>query len=167
MKKVKEIYLGIGSNLGNRSGNLTRAVELISSMIGPVKLMSGVYESTPWGFDCKEKFLNQVVCSETAQEPDKVLEMVHIIETLIGRERAKEGGGYHPRVIDIDILFYGNEIINRENLVIPHPFIHRRLFVLVPLCSIAPGLVHPVFGKSIRELFEECTDSGEVVPFTG
>jgi 2-amino-4-hydroxy-6-hydroxymethyldihydropteridine diphosphokinase len=161
----KEVYLGLGSNLGDRLRNLDKAERTITSLIGPVIKASGIYETTSWGFKSSSNFLNKVINIETGLLPEDLLEKILFIESAMGRVR--EGKGYTSRIIDIDILFFGNQIINAEFLTIPHPLIAERKFVLVPLFSIAPDFVHPVTGKSIRELLETCTDSGLVIPYNG
>jgi len=158
---MKSVYLGIGTNLGDREGNLTKAVELIKEHIGPVKGMSSVYETEPWGFESVNLFLNLTLRVETRLSLPRLLEKILMIESLMGRVR--ESKDYRSRIIDIDILFYDKKIIDKEGFVIPRPLLPERRFVLVPLCEIARDLIHPVMGKSIRELLEECPDKSKVV----
>ena len=141
-------YLALGSNLGNRLSNLKNAISNLTPQMN-VKKKSLVYETPPWGYADQPAFLNQVVMVETYMEPENLLNHLKRLETVLGREPSFENG---PRVIDIDILFYDDVIINSPPLVIPHPRLHHRGFVLVPLNDIAPDLVHPVLGKPISEL---------------
>lgn len=157
---MKSVFLGIGTNLGDRAGNLQTALEKISEHIGTVIQHSSVYETEPWGFESKDKFLNMVVEVKTNLKPSGILGRLLMIESLLGRLR--EGKLYTSRIIDIDILLYDNKIIEKPALVIPHPRMHERKFVLVPLCEIAPELVHPKLGKDIKNLLKECRDKGKV-----
>jgi len=160
MQTTELVYLGIGSSLGDRLMNLRRAAEMTENLIGRIVISSEVYETSPWGFKSPEGFLNMVLIAETLLSPDELLDKIHIIESALGRKRT--GSRYTNRVIDIDILFYGNRVIETDHLIVPHPLLHKRKFVLVPLCSIAQELVHPVTGKTVKELLEECTDDGKV-----
>jgi 2-amino-4-hydroxy-6-hydroxymethyldihydropteridine diphosphokinase len=119
-----------------------------------------VYETGPWGFKSGKKFLNRVLGVETVLNPSDLLERILKIESDLGRIRS--GKGYSSRIIDIDILFFGDEIINEGSIVIPHPHLHERKFVLVPLNDIAPEFVHPVLKKTVEELLSLCTDKGKV-----
>lgn len=157
---MKRTFIGIGTNLGNRKVNLNKAIVLIEEHIGTIKGASSVYETEPWGFQSKNDFLNMVVEVETRLSPSGLLGRVLMIESLLGRLR--EGKEYKSRIIDIDILLYDNRIIKKKVLVIPHPLLHERKFVLVPLCEIAADFVHPVLKKSIRMLLEECKDRSRI-----
>jgi 2-amino-4-hydroxy-6-hydroxymethyldihydropteridine diphosphokinase len=154
------VFLGIGTNLGNRESNLEEAVARIEEYIGPVLDSSSIYETEPWGFQAKDEFLNMVVKVETDLTPSGILGRILMIESLLGRVRGQKQ--YSSRLIDIDMLFYEDMIVDEESLKIPHPLLHERKFVLVPLCEIAPELVHPVLKKSFAELLEICTDRNEV-----
>ena len=157
---MKKIYLGIGSNLGDREHNLKEAYAKIEEHIGNIVKSSSVYETEPWGFNTGEAFLNTVAEVETKLPPSRLLEAVLMIETLLGRIREKKQ--YSSRIIDIDILFYNDLIVDEGNLKIPHPHLHKRLFVLVPLCEIAPDVIHPIFNKSVLLLHKICTDKSIV-----
>jgi len=159
---MKKVFLGIGSNLGNRSENLKEALVKIGEHIGKIKCASSVYETEPWGFSSENKFLNMVVKVETSLTASDLLKRVLMIESLLGRLR--DGSGYKSRTIDIDILLYGNQVLKENELIIPHPRLHERKFVLVPLCEIAPNKVHPLLKKTIRVLLKECTDKSKVGP---
>ncbi|NMC41870.1 MAG: 2-amino-4-hydroxy-6-hydroxymethyldihydropteridine diphosphokinase [Bacteroidales bacterium] len=156
------VYLGMGSNLGDRLGNIRRAVGLCQSSIGPLMDSSAIYETTPWGFDCDRNFYNSVIRIRSTLEPEEILYRIKDIENLFGRRKTRSG--YEPRVIDIDILLYGTKVINSPGLTIPHMHLPYRKFVLVPLQTLAPGFVHPLTGKTIRELLESCPDRGIVTP---
>lgn len=155
------IYLGIGTNQGDRDKNLARARVLIGQKAGEIIRSSSVYEAEPWGFESSHLFLNMVVKVETGLPPLKLLETVHIIEDELGRKRSRRR--YISRVMDIDILFYGNDVLATKELVIPHPLISERKFVLVPMAEIDPLFVHPVLRKTISELLTGCSDRSEVI----
>ena len=157
---MKIVFLGIGTNLGNRESNLEQAVARIEEYVGPVLDSSSIYETEPWGFQAKDEFLNKVVKVETELTPSEILERILIIESIMGRVRSKER--YSSRLIDIDILICEDMIIDEENLKIPHPLLHQRRFVLVPLCEVASDMIHPVLKKSISDLLEICEDKSEV-----
>jgi len=144
-KIMSFVYLGLGTNLGEKNRNLTNAMEIVSSEVGVILSQSGFYNSKPWGFESDNDFLNMVVLVETNLSPLELLVKTQAIERNLGRT-AKSGEGYVDRLIDIDILLYDNLIIDQTMLKIPHPLIAERDFVLVPLVEIAPDLVHPVSG---------------------
>jgi len=152
-------YLLLGSNLGNKEENLRTAVKLLKK-IGKVKKTSAIYETEPWGFSDERNFFNMALCLETSLKPFELLNEILKIEISIGRKRQTKQ--WVAREIDIDIIFYNDERINEETLVIPHPQIKNRKFVLVPLKEIAPNFIHPSFDKSITELLKECPDECEV-----
>ena len=158
---MEKVYLCLGGNVGDTRQYLNQAISLISSRIGRVAAQSAVYQSEPWGFNAEQMFLNQAVMVETELEPHAVLERCLQIESELGRTRS--GNGYEPRTTDIDIIFFGNQIIDTPDLQVPHPLMHRRNFVLQPLCEIAPNLVHPVFGLTVKQLADECGDSLQTV----
>ena len=145
------VYLGIGTNLGDKECNLNDAISLLSLQVGGVLCVSSFYRSKAWGFNSENEFLNAVVLVETAFSPFDLLLETQQVEKQLGRT-AKTTTSYVDRLIDIDILLYDNCIIDQPTLKIPHPLIAERDFVLVPLAEIAPDLVHPVLGVKIREL---------------
>ena len=153
---MPEVYLILGSNIGDRKKYLEQAISMINEAIGKIQSKSSLYETAPWGFDDKNNFLNLVIKVETSLQPENLLKEILQIEKIIGRIRTKEK--YSSRVIDIDILFYDKKIIHSENLVIPHPLMHERKFVLIPLAEIAGQFIHPVFNKTIQTLLNECKD---------
>lgn len=159
-RRYINVYLSIGSNIGNRKDNLRAAVALIHKEVGKIARESRLYETEPWGKTDQEPFINQVVMANTTLEPRDLLTAISRVERELGRDRGEKWG---PRVIDIDILFYGKRIIRDKGLEIPHPELHKRNFVLVPLMEIAGELVHPILNKQIDELFMECEDLSEVV----
>lgn len=151
-------FLQLGTNKGDKFENLERAKYLIKSIIGNIISESSVYETEPWGYLDDETYLNQVIKVETQNSPKKLLKNCLDIESRLGRTRLKNE--YEPRTMDIDILFYENEIIQQENLEIPHPRLHERMFVLSPLMEIEPDYTHPGLHKTIQELHKTCTDKG-------
>ena len=147
------VYLGLGTNLGDKERNLNDAIIALSAEVGFVIRLSAFYTSVPWGFDSENQFLNAVVQVETNLPPFDLLAKIQEVERNMGR-MAKSTNGYSDRLIDIDILFYDNLIIDQPSLKIPHPLIVERDFVLVPLSEIAPELVHPVSGRRIIDLLK-------------
>jgi 2-amino-4-hydroxy-6-hydroxymethyldihydropteridine diphosphokinase len=160
---MMEVFLGIGANLGNRENNLKEAVDRVEEYIGKVTTFSSIYETEAWGFHTEDEFLNMVLKVETKLKPSGLLGRILMIESLLGRTRVAKQ--YSSRVIDIDILFYGNKKINDVELIIPHPRLHERKFILVPLCEIAPDLIHPVLNQSIAALLKSCKDESKVKKF--
>lgn len=157
---MKIVFLGIGTNLGNREHNIKEAVAGIEEHVGQIVKSSSVYETEPWGFQTEDKFLNIVLKVETNLTPSGVLEKILMIESLLGRLRGEKK--YSSRVIDLDILLYEGIVINEISLSIPHLLMHKRKFVLVPLCEIEPDMVHPVLNISIRSLLRSCKDKSKV-----
>lgn len=129
-------YLALGSNLGDREGNILRAYELIEERVGKILRKSSLYYTKPVGFCSENDFVNTAICVETSLTPRQLLAETQKIERLLGRTRKSRGGEYHDRVIDIDILLYGDETIHEPDLVIPHPLMHERDFVMNPLKEI-------------------------------
>lgn len=149
------IYLLLGSNLGDRMANMAKALDLIEKEVGQVISQSQLYETDAWGIKEQDSFLNQVIEIATNLNAHALLKQILEIEKTMGRERIEKWG---ERLIDLDILYYGNMIIEEAELKIPHPHIAERRFTLVPLCEIAPLLVHPVTRKNQLELLKECSD---------
>lgn len=146
------IYLGLGTNQGDRQQNIVRAIEKLSLALGNPIATAHAIESAPWGYCSPNKYLNTVVAFETTVEPLELLDTTERIEQEMGRTIKSGAGGYSDRIIDIDILFYGNTIIKNERLTIPHPLLHKRTFVLQPLAEIAPHLIHPITKKNTSEM---------------
>ena len=152
-------YLLLGSNLGDRETNLGLARSLIGNSVGIILQSSKIYESAAWGKEDQPDFLNQVIKIQTTLNPHALLEKLIWAETSLGRLREIKWG---ERIIDIDILFYENEIVEDKALTIPHPGIPKRRFTLLPLNEIAPSLVHPELKKTMTELLDECPDKLDV-----
>jgi 2-amino-4-hydroxy-6-hydroxymethyldihydropteridine diphosphokinase len=153
---MEKVYLLLGGNMGDRNFYIVSATQLLESMLGKLIGKSSLYETAPWGFINRQLFLNQVLLFETALSARQVFRTIVEIENQLGRIR--NGKGYKSRTIDIDILFYGNEVIFSEDLIIPHPKIEERKFVLEPLFEISPEFIHPLKKISIQELLANCTD---------
>jgi len=156
------VYLALGSNLGNRLANLKNAISNFTPQLD-VKKKSPVYETPPWGYADQPKFLNQVVMAETYLEPQDLLDHLKRLEVVLGREPTFQNG---PRLIDVDILFYDDVEIDSPPLQIPHPRLHQRGFVLVPLHDLAPELIHPILQKPISELLLD-VDRLNIVEYKG
>lgn len=152
------VYLALGSNLGNRAANLKEAIAALSPQM-EVQARSQVYETPPWGYTDQEKFFNQVLKVKTYLAPEPLLKHLKRLEVALGRKASFQNG---PRLIDIDILFFDDLVFESPALVIPHPRVHERGFVLLPMMDIAPDFVHPVKQKSVRDLLAGCDLRGIV-----
>jgi 2-amino-4-hydroxy-6-hydroxymethyldihydropteridine diphosphokinase len=159
---MHKVYLLLGSNRGNKALLLEKAAERLRAVSLKPVVCSSLFESEPWGFNAEEWFLNEAALIETDLSPEVLLERILDIERGLGRVRGVVKGGYESREIDIDILLYDNLVIDSERLTIPHPRMHLRKFVLEPLMEIAPDIVHPVFRKTINELYKSCPDKSLV-----
>lgn len=157
--QTNKVYLLTGGNLGDREENLSTARAYIDKKCGRVTKSSSLYETAAWGKSDQPSFLNQALEIQTALTPQNLLQKILDIEKEIGRVREEK---YGPRIIDIDILLFNDKIYNFSLLKIPHPEMQNRRFVLVPLAEIAPGVIHPVFKKTIAELLTICPDKLEV-----
>lgn len=160
---MNTVYLLTGGNVGNRLEYLAKAAEGLGRRCGRIGTVSAVYETAAWGKTDQPAFLNQVIQLHTAIAAPLLLEKILSIEHEIGRIRKEK---YDPRTIDIDILLYGDQVIETPGLIVPHPRLAERRFVLVPLAEIAPELVHPVFGESIESLLSRCNDPLTVKKFS-
>ncbi len=153
--KKKEIVLGFGSNLGEREETIREAYRLLEEELGQMKCCSGFIETEPWGFESKDRFVNSAAVFLSDKTPEQTLSICNSIEARLGRRRSETAVGYASRTIDIDILFYSNEIISTPNLQIPHPLIAQRDFVLLPLREIIPDFVHPILSCTIDSLIRQ------------
>ncbi|MCG8477091.1 MAG: 2-amino-4-hydroxy-6-hydroxymethyldihydropteridine diphosphokinase [Cytophagales bacterium] len=156
---MRGIYLLLGSNMGDRMAMLEESRSAIEHRVGPVLSASSWYETEAWGVEDQASFLNQVLEVSSRMNPQQLLAEVLDIERDLGRERFRKWG---ERVIDIDILYFGERVVLDDNLKIPHPFIQERRFTLAPLAEIAPEFVHPLIGKSQQELLAICRDPLQV-----
>lgn len=158
---MNRTFLSLGSNLGDRSRNLKKGIGLLEQLAGKPAALSSVYETEPWGCDSDLNFYNQVIELFTPLKPMPLLEAIHEIEKKCGRDRS--AFRYAPRTLDIDILFYGDSVIEFPELVVPHPNLQERQFVLVPLAEIAPHMVHPVLNKDMEQLLKACGDNKKII----
>jgi len=153
------VYLLLGANLGDRFAQMSKAFTEIEEQIAPITKYSSLYQTEAWGKEEEPPYLNQVVCLETNLTPNELLKEINKIEDKLGRTRKIK---WESRLIDIDILFYDDAIIDEPDLSIPHPYLNQRKFTLVPLVEIAPELRHPVLKKSIQALLAELNDPLDV-----
>lgn len=154
------VYIALGTNLGDRLANLQTAIRLLPPHVKLVA-QSSVYQTAPWGYEDQPDFLNQVIQAQTSLPPDELLSYLKEIEIQVGR---KPSFRYGPRVVDLDILFYSDLVLAQPGLQIPHPRLHERAFVLVPLHDLAPKLKHPVLNVTVGELLSG-VDASQVTPF--
>jgi len=150
------IYIALGTNIGDRLANLRVALNAFAPQIKVLK-EAHIYETPPWGYEDQPAFLNMVIRAETDLEPEALLEFLKQLEVQLGRESSFRWG---PRLIDLDILFYDDLVIDTPPLVIPHPRLHERAFVLVPLTDVAADVVHPILGEFVWELMQKADISG-------
>lgn len=158
---MNTLYVLVGGNMGNRPGNLEKALSWLTREIGRVIKSSLVYETEAWGNSDQPDFYNQVHILDTKLSATEAIKSILEIENKMGRVRTVKNAA---RIIDIDILFFNEEIINEPGLMVPHPEIANRRFVLVPLAELSPGFIHPVLKKSLRDLLSTCKDMLAVKP---
>lgn len=159
-----EVYLSFGSNVGDRAANIETALKFLDDADVKLRKHSSMFETEPWGNTEQEKFLNCAAEFVTSLSPHQLMNQLLAIENRMGRQRKIK---WEPRIIDIDILFFGNEILNENGLIIPHPELQKRKFVLIPLAEIAGGFIHPLFKKSVAEILIDCDDALIVKLFNG
>lgn len=150
-----KVYLGLGTNLGDKEQNLRTAVQKIEERIGKLVSLSAFYATAPWGFSSDNGFLNAAVCIETNLDPLEVLKATQVIERELGRAHKSIGGVYSDRLIDVDLLLYGDVVMSKGELTLPHALMAERRFVMEPLAEIAPEVIHPVLGKTMRQINNE------------
>ena len=155
MSKINTVYLLLGGNVGDTKAVLKTAIKKIEDSIGEVVQQSSLYQTAAWGNENQADFLNQIIIVETILSAEAVLQKALLIEEKMGRVRTVKNAS---RVIDIDILYFNDELIDAPHLIIPHPQIQNRQFVLIPLLEIAPNFVHPKFKKNTQQLLDICTD---------
>ncbi len=156
---MNKTFLLTGGNIGDRRKNLDTATALIQKEIGNIIKSSGIYETAAWGITNQASFYNQIHLVESELSAEDILQNILKIEAIMGRVRTIKNAA---RIIDIDILFFNEEIINKPNLIVPHPEISNRRFVLMPLSELAPGMIHPVLNKTTDELLQNCKDPLDV-----
>lgn len=161
---MNKVFLGIGGNIGDKRKNFIRVTDLIEVKLGKILQESSVYETPPWGFQSKDAFWNQVLVIETKLEAEELLWRIREIEADFGRKRGNER--YSSREMDIDILYFNDDFMETADLIIPHPRIPERRFVLVPLVEIAPKMKHPLRRLTHIELLEYCRDESVIKKVT-
>lgn len=156
---MNQAFILLGTNLGDKRANLQQAILSISANLISIVSNSDIYETAAWGNTNQDNFYNQVIEVKTELSANDLLQKLLQIETQMGRVRNQK---WEARIMDLDILYFNHEIIDTENLKVPHPYLHVRRFTLAPLVQIAPEFLHPVFNKSNTELLENCSDNSEV-----
>lgn len=156
--------LHLGSNIGLRNQHLQQARALLEQKLGPARKVSAVYETGAWGLLDQRDFLNQALCFRTQFSPEQVLDIALTVENQMGRSRIQK---WAERIIDIDVIFYENQVVNTDQLQLPHPWMQDRRFVLVPVAEIAAHWKHPLLGKKVKKLLEICPDRGWVRRVSG
>ena len=159
---MERCYILFGSNMGDKDAIFAQACLLINNRCGQVVQVSAAYESEPWGFEADEWFLNRVIVVDTELAPDDLMQHLLDIERELGRIRHPEAKGYTSRTADLDLLYYGQRVVNTERLTVPHPRLHLRRFALVPMCEVAPDWEHPVLEMTQEELLLHCPDDSVV-----
>lgn len=157
----KIVYLSLGSNLGDRGETMQQALQQIELLVGPIQKTSRFYETEPWGFESDQQFLNSCISLKTEIPPHVLLKILQGIEKELGRTKSDKKG-YESRTIDIDILTIGADIIQTQDLTVPHPAMENRKFVLLPLQEIAPNFIHPKTAKTITQIIASCADETSV-----
>ena len=157
---MKAVYLSLGGNLGKVEQSFEKARAILERKIGQIKDLSSLYKTAAWGKTDQDDFLNQVILLESKLSSEEILEACLSTEKTLGRERFEK---WVPRTIDIDLLFHDEEIVHQEKLIIPHPHVHERKFILVPLTEIASSFIHPQLNLTMEALLQKVTDSLEVV----
>lgn len=152
------IYLSLGSNLGERQKTIEKALSILEEKLGNIVMKSSYYATEAWGVSSLDEFYNLVAAFETTLDALEVLDITQSVEVALGRLNKTVHKVYLNRSIDIDILFFDKQVILRKNLIIPHPLLHQRKFVLMPLNEISPSLIHPQFNQSISELLSSLKD---------
>jgi len=155
-------FFSLGSNLGDREGNLKEAQRLMEEQMGRIERMSKVYESPPWGFTSDHLFCNMCLLIRTVLTPPDLMKKALQVEKEMGR--VSEKGGYADRIIDVDLLLFDDMVLDLPGLVLPHPRMEMRKFVMIPLSDIAPDHIHPVSGLTMAEILARCQDPSEITP---
>jgi 2-amino-4-hydroxy-6-hydroxymethyldihydropteridine diphosphokinase len=156
------VILGLGSNIGDSKHNILKAYDQIENDLGPILAKSSFYQSPSWGFKANQDFVNSVIFIQSSHSAEQLLKLIKIIEKNMGRS-PKTAEGYESRVIDIDILDFSGVTLERDNLILPHPLMSERAFVLRPLAEILPNWIHPKSGLEIKELTDKLTDLQNIV----
>ena len=156
LQRMNSAYLITGGNIGNRQEEHNYAARLIQERCGTIIDRSSLYETAAWGKTDQESFLNQALVLETTLNARDLLNEILYIENLMGRDRVEK---YGPRIIDIDIIFFNHQVIRENGLIIPHPEMAKRRFVLEPLNQVIPAYIHPIYYKTVSELLDQCDDS--------
>lgn len=156
--KLHDVYFGLGTNLGNKEANIQQAIQNIEERIGKIIACSAFYITAPVGFDSANKFINAACLARTRLSPMEVLHIAKSIETEMGRKSKSVNGVYTDRIIDIDMLIYDSLILDSQELTLPHPHMHKRIFVMQPLADIAAEIIHPTLKMTIKDLLEKLNE---------